>query len=165
MLAADEGIWPPSLLAWRPYSSLMGRRRKRYCPSDLPLRSIPPTALCCSFAEWSQAVLSFGPSASLHPPTPDGAVPPAYGRGWPGSSGQHCLRPCHPLLPFIAKVARISSAYGRGWRCSLNFVRVVRRPFSGKNLEIWNLLSILPEGSCLVQKKPHYFFATTHCGL
>ena len=76
MLAADEGIWPPSLLAWRPYSSLMGRRRKRYCPSDLPLRSIPPTALCCSFAEWSQAVLSFGPSASLHPPTPDRVVMP-----------------------------------------------------------------------------------------
>ena len=55
----------------------------------------PPTALCFSFAEWSQAVLSFGPSASLHPPTPDGAVPPAYGRGWPGSSGQHRLRPMH----------------------------------------------------------------------
>ena len=65
--------------------------------------------------EKAQAVLSFGPSASLHPPTPDGAVPPAYGRGWPGSSGQHRLRPCHPLLPFIAKVARTSPAYGRGW--------------------------------------------------
>ena len=65
--------------------------------------------------EKAQAVLSFGPSASLHPPTPDDAVPPAYGRGWPGSSGQHRLRPCHPLLPFIAKVARTSPAYGRGW--------------------------------------------------
>ena len=64
---------------------------------------------------WSQAVLSFGPSALLHPPTPGGAVPPAYGRGWPGSSGQHRLRPCHPPLPFIAKVARTSPAYGRGW--------------------------------------------------
>ena len=40
---------------------------------------------------------------------------PPYGRGWPGSSGQHRLRPCHPLLPFIAKVARTSPAYGRGW--------------------------------------------------
>ncbi len=42
--------------------------RRQYCPSDLPLRSIPPTP-----AVW---------------------VPPAYGRGWPGSSGQHRLRPC-----------------------------------------------------------------------
>ena len=101
-----------------------GRRgvRKRYCPSDLPLRSIPPRAApewrgkSFSWSKWwSQAVLSFGPSASLHPPTPDGAVSPAYGRGWPGSSGQHRLRPCHPLLPFIAKVARSSPAYGRGW--------------------------------------------------
>ena len=40
---------------------------------------------------------------------------PPYGRGWPGSSGQHRLRPCHPPLPFIAKVARTSPAYGRGW--------------------------------------------------
>ena len=37
-----------------------GRHRKQYCPSDLPLRSIPPTALRL----WA---------------------PPAYGRGWPGS--------------------------------------------------------------------------------
>ena len=47
-----------------------------------------------------QAVLSFGPSAPLHPPpaalrlrVPALRVP-AYGRGWPGSSGQHRLRPC-----------------------------------------------------------------------
>ena len=47
----------------------------RCCPSDLPLRSIPPTALRL----WA---------------------PPAYGRGWPGSSGQHRLRPgTYPLLP------------------------------------------------------------------
>ena len=50
------------------------RHRKQYCPSDLPLRFIPPTP-----AVWA---------------------PPAYGRGWPGSSGQHCLRPgTYPLLP------------------------------------------------------------------
>ncbi len=42
--------------------------RKRYCPSDLPLRSIPPAALRLRV--------------------------PACGRGWPGSSGQHRLRPC-----------------------------------------------------------------------
>ena len=45
---------------------------KQYCPSDLPLRSIPPTP-----AVWA---------------------PPAYGRGWPGSSGQHRLRPAYPLM-------------------------------------------------------------------
>ena len=35
-------------------------------------------------------------------------APPAYGRGWPGSSGQHCLRPLHihsctlqPALPLL----------------------------------------------------------------
>ena len=62
--------------------------------------------------EKAQAVLSFGPSASLHPPTPDGAVPPAYGRGWPGSSGQHRLRPCISTLSFTpprSKAARTAS--------------------------------------------------------
>ena len=60
--------------------SVAWRGRKVYCPSDLPLRSIPPTALRL----WA---------------------PPAYGRGWPGSSGQHRLRPMHkstvaiPCLP------------------------------------------------------------------
>ena len=48
------------------------RHRKQYCPSDLPLRFIPPTP-----AVWA---------------------PPAYGRGWPGSSGQHRLRPAYPLM-------------------------------------------------------------------
>ncbi|MBQ1700107.1 MAG: hypothetical protein II029_06535, partial [Bacteroidales bacterium] len=49
---------------------------------------------------------------SLHPPTPDGAVPPAYDRGWPGSSGQHRLRPCISATSFtppLPKTARIAS--------------------------------------------------------
>ncbi len=41
-----------------------------------------------------QAVLSFGPSAPLHPPAALRLRVPAYGRGWPGSSEQHRLRPC-----------------------------------------------------------------------
>ena len=143
MLAADEGIWPPSQWAWRSYSSLIvdGRMiayrwwgsRKRYSPSDLPLRSIPPrlTARCLPLT----AAGGQGPqgnTASLHPPQLRFAVlllsgrkryspsdltlrsipprltarcPPAYGRGWPVSSGQHRLRPMHkstvaiPCLP------------------------------------------------------------------
>ena len=44
-------------------------------------------------------------SASLHPPRALRLRVPAYGRGWPGSSGQHRLRPMHkstvaiPCLP------------------------------------------------------------------
>ena len=81
-----------------PWCYCRGSRRKRCCPS--------------------------GPSASLHPPTPYGAVPPAYGRGWPGSSGQHRLRPCTsaPSLPLrcacgsllrprVARVLQDNTAY------------------------------------------------------
>ena len=64
--------------------------RKRYCPSDLPLRSIPPTALRL----WA---------------------PPAYGRGWPGSAGQHRIRP-YNFNPFLLRCASlVGPAYGRGW--------------------------------------------------
>ena len=53
---------------------------RRYCPSDLPLRSIPHGAELVhpSFSWstwWSQAVLFLGPSAPLHPPTPYGVGP------------------------------------------------------------------------------------------
>ena len=50
--------------------------------ADLPLRSIP--LMPCQRGVRKRCCPS-GPSASLHPPTPYGAVPPAYGRGWPGS--------------------------------------------------------------------------------
>ena len=68
---------PQAVLSFGPSASLhpspaqsccfAGCGRKRYCPSALPLRSIPPHAQSCCFAGWSQAVLPFGPSASLHP--------------------------------------------------------------------------------------------------
>ena len=54
------------LRTFRSADSIAWYGRKGCCPSDLPLRSIPPTALRL----WA---------------------PPAYGRGWPGSSGQHPL--------------------------------------------------------------------------
>ena len=55
-----------ALRTFRFADSIAWYGRKGCCPSDLPLRSIPPTALRL----WA---------------------PPAYGRGWPGSSGQHPL--------------------------------------------------------------------------
>jgi len=54
-----------SLRTFRFADSVAWYGRKGCCPSDLPLRSIPPTALRL----WA----------------------PLYGRGWPGSSGQHPL--------------------------------------------------------------------------
>jgi hypothetical protein len=71
--------------------------RKGCCPSDLPLRSIPPTALRL----WA---------------------PPAYGRGWPGSAGQHHLRPCN-FNPFLLRCAE---GHGnRPWRLALVALSVV----------------------------------------
>ena len=55
--------------------------RKRYCPSDLPLRSIPPTALRL----WA---------------------PPAYGRGWPGSFRTTPPTTCN-FNPFLLRCASL----------------------------------------------------------
>ena len=155
MLAAYEGIWPPSQWAWRSYSSLMGRRRKRYCPSDLPLRFIPPLRfaflLLSGLKRYCPSDLplrSIPPrlTARCLPLTAAGGQGP-QGRGWPGSSGQHRLRPCHPLLPFIAKVARTSSAYGRGWPGSSGQHRL--RPMHKSTVSI----------PCLLARSTHKPFA------
>ncbi len=42
-------------------------------------------------------------------------APPAYGRGWPGSSGQHRLRPKHIRSIPPTPSAWAPPAYGRGW--------------------------------------------------
>ena len=88
----------PCYFALRCFCSLAGR--KVYCPSDLPLRSIPST---------HRAVVLLGGRKRYCPSDlPLRSIPPralrlrvpAYGRGWPGSSGQHRLRPgTYPLLP------------------------------------------------------------------
>ena len=76
-----------------PWCYCRGSRRKRCCPS--------------------------GPSASLHPPTPYGAVPPAYGRGWPGSFRTTPLATMH-IHYFLhttpsPRLHVPPPAYGRGW--------------------------------------------------
>ncbi len=99
-------------------------RTFRFAPSpqDLPLRSIPPrlTARCLPLTaaggqgpQDNTAYDHAYPLFPSHHPAPRLHVPPpAYGRGWPGSSGQHRLRPCISTTSFtppLSKAARTAS--------------------------------------------------------
>ena len=89
--ALSFGLSASLILPWdfRSADSIAWYGRKGCCPSDLPLRSIPPTALRL----WA---------------------PPAYGRGWPGSSGQNPYTLQLQSIP-PAALRLWAPLYGRVW--------------------------------------------------
>ena len=104
--------------------------RKGCCPADLPLRSIPPrlTARCppltAAGGQGPQDNTSYGPATSIHSSSAALRLwaPPAYGRGWPGSAGQHRLRPCN-FNPFLLRYAEGND--NRPWQLALVALSVV----------------------------------------
>ena len=70
--------------------------------------------ICRDWAAISSIVLR---TFRFAPSLPHLAVwaPPAYGRGWPGSSGQHCLRPMH--IHSIHQASQQSPSVVVDWVC------------------------------------------------
>ena len=100
--------------------------RKRCCPEDLPLRSIPPTPcgvgparLRPRVARVLQDNTAYDPSTS-DPSLPRLAAwaPPAYGRGWPGSFRTTPLatqaHPIHPSHALRHRSLPLTAAGGQG---------------------------------------------------